>query len=178
MTATAEPFLSPTTTTIRYWDEVLLEFPDRRIEVMLVGDDEALTGLYFGRPRAFGATGSEWVNSPISVATAASQLRAYAAGDLTHFDLPLRPRGTKFQLAVWEALTRIPYGNTTTYGRVARDIGRPSGSRAVGAAVGANPIGIVVPCHRVIGADGSLTGFAGGLDNKMSLLRREGATVL
>jgi methylated-DNA-[protein]-cysteine S-methyltransferase len=178
MTTTAEPFLSPTTSAIRYWDDIVLEFPDRQVEIMLVGDDEALTGLYFGRPRAFGATGGEWVNSPISLAPAASQLRAYAAGDLTRFDLPLRPRGTDFQLAVWEALTRIPYGNTTTYGRVARDIGRPSGSRAVGAAVGANPIGIVVPCHRVIGANGSLTGFAGGLDNKMSLLRREGVTVL
>ena len=79
---------------------------------------------------------------------------------------------------MWAALTAIPYGTTTTYGKIAAEVGRPTGSRAVGAAVGANPIGIVIPCHRVVGADGSLTGYGGGLDNKVALLRLEGVSAL
>jgi methylated-DNA-[protein]-cysteine S-methyltransferase len=176
MTATARPFLPPTGAAARYWDDVVLDFSDRKVKITLVSDGEALVGLYFGRPRSWGSGAGKWINSPQPLVAAARQLRAYAAGELTEFDLPLRPRGTDFQLAVWEELSRIPYGTTTTYGRVGQNIGHPSGGRAVGAAVGANPIGIVIPCHRVIGANGSLTGFAGGLDNKMSLLRREGVT--
>jgi methylated-DNA-[protein]-cysteine S-methyltransferase len=107
-----------------------------------------------------------------------AQLEAYAAGELTSFDLLLHPQGTAFQHDVWDALLEIPYGVTTTYGRIADQIGRPTGSRAVGAAVGANPIGIVIPCHRVIGANGSLTGYAGGLENKVALLQLEGITAV
>jgi methylated-DNA-[protein]-cysteine S-methyltransferase len=102
-------------------------------------------------------------------------LDQYFAGKLRQFDIPLAPRGTAFQLAVWEALTHIPFGETIAYRDLAIRIGNPTAVRAVGAANGANPIPIVVPCHRVIGADGSLTGFGGGLDTKRRLLRHEGA---
>jgi methylated-DNA-[protein]-cysteine S-methyltransferase len=118
------------------------------------------------------------VHDPKPLADARAQLQAYACGELTEFAVPIRPSGTEFQMDVWRALTRIPFGTTTTYGRLAAEIGRPLGSRAVGAAVGRNPLGIIVPCHRVIGADGSLTGFGGGLDTKAALLRLEGVTAL
>ncbi|HVJ94578.1 MAG TPA: methylated-DNA--[protein]-cysteine S-methyltransferase, partial [Labilithrix sp.] len=98
---------------------------------------------------------------------------AYFAGQRTSFDLELAPRGTPFQRDVWRALLSVPYGRTTTYSAIARSIGRPLAVRAVGAANGRNPLAIVVPCHRVIGNDGSLTGYAGGLDNKRFLLELE-----
>jgi methylated-DNA-[protein]-cysteine S-methyltransferase len=101
------------------------------------------------------------------------QLCGYFAGERTAFDLPLRPAGTAFELAVWEQLTRIPYGETRSYGSVARAVGEPGGAQAVGAANGRNPLAIVVPCHRVIGADGSLVGFGGGLPRKRFLLDLE-----
>ncbi|MBW3665704.1 MAG: methylated-DNA--[protein]-cysteine S-methyltransferase [Actinobacteria bacterium] len=104
---------------------------------------------------------------------AVAQLDAYAAGARRNFDVPLDLRGTEFQLTVWRQLTEIPYGHTSTYGDVARDIGRPRAVRAVGGAIGRNPVPIIVPCHRVIGSDGSLTGFGGGLDLKRSLLDHE-----
>jgi methylated-DNA-[protein]-cysteine S-methyltransferase len=107
------------------------------------------------------------------LAEAAAQLHAYFAGELTEFDLPLAPHGTVFQLAVWHELAAIPYGTTTSYGAIARAIGRPDRARAVGAANGANPIAIVLPCHRVIGSDGSLTGYGGGLPLKRMLLDLE-----
>lgn len=103
------------------------------------------------------------------------QLTAYFAGQLTVFDLPLRAVGTPFRMRVWQELQRIPYGETITYGELARRIGRPSASRAVGGANHHNPISIIIPCHRVIGADGSLTGYGGGMDMKEALLRLEGA---
>jgi methylated-DNA-[protein]-cysteine S-methyltransferase len=105
--------------------------------------------------------------------SARRQLDAYFAGRLKSFDLPLAPCGADFQRRVWKALTRIPYGQTTSYGAIAKEIGAPSAARAVGAANGANPICIIIPCHRVIGADGSLTGFGGGLDRKRFLLALE-----
>lgn len=105
--------------------------------------------------------------------TAKQQLAAYFAGERAVFDLPLAPAGTAFQLRVWQALRDIPAGETRSYGEIAAGIGRPSASRAVGAANGANPIGIIVPCHRVVGADGTLTGYAGGLDRKRWLLAHE-----
>src|SRR5213075_306528 len=101
------------------------------------------------------------------------QLRSYFAGKRRAFDFPLTPRGTEFQLSVWTALRQIPYGETTTYGEIARTIERPDAVRAVGAANGANPIPIVIPCHRVIGSTGSLTGFGGGLPVKRQLLALE-----
>jgi len=107
------------------------------------------------------------------LACAAAQLTAYFAGSLRVFDLPLAPAGTAFQQAVWRALAAIPCGHTTSYGELARALGRPSASRAVGAANGANPLAIVVPCHRVVGASGALTGYAGGVDAKRWLLAHE-----
>jgi methylated-DNA-[protein]-cysteine S-methyltransferase len=104
---------------------------------------------------------------------AASQLRSYFAGELTRFDLPLALEGTSFQRSVWTGLLTIPYGETVSYGDLARRIGQPSASRAVGLANGRNPVAIIVPCHRVIGADGSLTGYGGGMDRKRYLLALE-----
>ncbi|MDX1539524.1 methylated-DNA--[protein]-cysteine S-methyltransferase [Arsukibacterium sp.] len=104
---------------------------------------------------------------------AASQLQQYFAGSLTQFDLPLAATGTAFQQQVWQALCKLSFGQTCSYADIAREIANPKAVRAVGAANGKNPIAIVVPCHRVIGANGSLTGYAGGLDNKAWLLRHE-----
>ena len=104
-----------------------------------------------------------------------AQLAAYFAGTLRSFDLPLAPRGSEFQLQVWEALREIPYGATRSYADIARAVGSPGASRAVGGANHDNPIGVVVPCHRVIGAGGALTGYAGGLGRKRFLLELEGA---
>lgn len=106
---------------------------------------------------------------------AAKQLRAWFAGERDDFDLPLAPRGTAFQAAVWAALRAIPAGETRTYGALAAALGRPAAARAVGAACGRNPLAILVPCHRAVGAGGRLTGFAWGLDRKRWLLEREGA---
>lgn len=111
------------------------------------------------------------------IRSACRQLDEYASGVRTGFDLPLDLRGTEFQTAVWNALRDVPHAATTTYGEIARRIGRPSAVRAVGAAVGRNPVCIVVPCHRVVGSDGSLTGFAGGLDTKRRLLAHEAGLI-
>lgn len=108
-------------------------------------------------------------------AAAVAQLDEYFAGKRRSFDLPLAPTGTAFQKAVWRALLRIPYGRTTSYGALADQLGKPTASRAVGAANGRNPLPIVVPCHRVIGSSGRLTGYAGGLEAKRTLLELEGA---
>ncbi|GHA76242.1 methylated-DNA--[protein]-cysteine S-methyltransferase [Streptomyces termitum] len=104
---------------------------------------------------------------------AVRQLDAYFAGDLTVFDLPLHLEGTPFQLRVWEQLRHIPYGETRSYGELAEALGNPGASRAVGLANGKNPIGVIVPCHRVVGSGGSLTGYGGGLDRKRRLLALE-----
>ena len=115
----------------------------------------------------------QWHHEPLAFGEAVRQLGAYFAGDLTRFDLPVRLHGTTFQRRVWGALCDIPYGETTSYGAVAERIGMPGAARAVGWANGHNPVSIIVPCHRVIGADGSLTGYGGGLDRKMTLLELE-----
>lgn len=107
----------------------------------------------------------------------AREVAEYFAGRRRRFDVALRPRGTAFQRAVWERLARIPFGETTTYGAIARELGRPDAARAVGAANGRNPLWLVLPCHRVVGADGRLVGYAGGLDVKRALLRHEGLRV-
>ncbi|MBP2585716.1 methylated-DNA-[protein]-cysteine S-methyltransferase [Streptomyces sp. PvR006] len=104
------------------------------------------------------------------------QLDAYFAGELTEFELPLKLIGTPFQLRVWEGLLRIPYGETRTYGELAEELGNPGASRAVGLANGKNPVSIIVPCHRVVGAGGNLTGYGGGLDRKQRLLAFESGT--
>jgi methylated-DNA-[protein]-cysteine S-methyltransferase len=112
------------------------------------------------------------------LAPALIQLREYFCRTRREFDLPLDARGTPFQRAVWAEVVRIPYGTTTTYGEIGRRIGRPRAARAVGSAMGANPLPILIPCHRVIGARGSLTGYAAGLEVKAALLRLEGAIIL
>lgn len=114
-----------------------------------------------------------WEPDDTAFSDAVDQLSAYFAGERTEFDLKLEMVGTQFQRRVWEALLTIPYGETCSYGEIARQIGSPTASRAVGLANGHNPIGIIVPCHRVIGANGSLTGYGGGLDRKRALLALE-----
>ena len=124
---------------------------------------------------AFGAAADQSL-SPLT-GLAFGQLAAYFAGQLREFDLPLAPCGTPFQRRVWAALRDIPYGETRSYGEIARAVGCPGGARAVGLANNRNPIAIVIPCHRVIGADGSLVGYGGGLDVKRALLRLEGMRI-
>jgi methylated-DNA-[protein]-cysteine S-methyltransferase len=141
-------------------------------DLVIVGDGEALTGVHFG---ARVAPRPSWRRDPAPLAEATDQLAAYFAGVRREFDLWLAPQGTAFQRRVWAALAAIPYGGTTTYGKLAAEIGHPGSARAVGAANGANPLAIVVPCHRVIGGDGALTGYAGGLAAKRLLLELEGA---
>lgn len=115
----------------------------------------------------------DWQRDDTAFTDAITQLDAYFAGELQEFDLPLAPEGTPFQQSVWRMLQTIPYGHTSTYGELAAEIGQPNASRAVGAANGRNPIPIVIPCHRVIGANGKLTGFSGGLHIKEALLSLE-----
>ena len=135
-------------------------------------DGAALSAIRFGATQS--ATTDASAVAPV-LAEAARQLDEYFAGERREFELPLAQAGTRFQLAVWQALLTIPYGETRTYGQVAEQLALPlSASRAVGAANGANPIPVVVPCHRVIGAGGRLTGYGGGLDRKEALLRLEG----
>lgn len=143
----------------------------------LVAEDDALVGLYLDPHRdREGALGDAGDGAPASsppFTETISQLEEYFAGDRTTFSVPLAPHGTAFQEQVWAALQDIPYGQTRTYGQLAAAIGRPTASRAVGLANGRNPVSIIVPCHRVIGADGSLTGYGGGLEGKRALLDLE-----
>lgn len=145
-------------------------------ELLLTRNETGLTGLFMisGRHAPPSVDG---VRDPAAFRDASAQLAAYFAAELTEFDLPLAPTGSPFQLEVWAALRTIPYGETRSYLDIARQIGRPSGPRAVGLANGRNPISIIVPCHRVIGANGSLTGYGGGLENKRTLLDLESATL-
>jgi methylated-DNA-[protein]-cysteine S-methyltransferase len=122
-----------------------------------------------------GEPAPHWRRDPEALRAAAEQLRSYFAGELTGFDLPLAPSGTDFQQRVWAALREIPYGRTVSYAELAVAVGRPGAARAVGAANGRNPIAIVIPCHRVIGSAGALTGYGGGLDRKRLLLDLEAA---
>ncbi len=140
----------------------------------LIGDGEALSGLYMElhTPAARSVPGGA-VRDDGAFAAARTQLGEYFAGERTTFDVPLRLAGTPFQLEVWQALQAIPYGETASYGELARRIGRPAAVRAVGLANGRNPVSIIVPCHRVIGSDGSLTGYGGGLERKRHLLGLE-----
>jgi len=142
-------------------------------DLVLAGDGTVLTGLYMETDQARIRTDPAWTHRSGAYPEVAAQLAAYFAGDLHTFDLPLAPQGTEFQRAVWSALTDIPYGRTTTYARLAADIDRPTAIRAVGAANGRNPIAVIIPCHRVIGTDGSLTGYGGGLPRKRTLLDLE-----
>lgn len=145
-------------------------------DLLLVGDADALCCVYFqDGKRGPTKPAKEWERSEKPFREVIRQLKAYFAGKLIEFDLPLAPQGTEFQLKVWQTLCTIPYGETWSYGELAKRIRRPHAPRAVGAANGQNPIPVIVPCHRVIGADGSLTGFGGGLRIKRMLLALEGA---
>jgi methylated-DNA-[protein]-cysteine S-methyltransferase len=139
--------------------------------------DGALTGIYFEGGRHAPAISREWqedaAHAPL--AECARQLAEYFAGDRDTFELPLAPEGTEFQQRVWKEIAKIPYGETITYAELAARAGAPGSARAAGAATGRNPLSIVVPCHRVIGTSGSLTGYAGGLERKTRLLDIEGA---
>ncbi|HEY8584461.1 MAG TPA: methylated-DNA--[protein]-cysteine S-methyltransferase [Capillimicrobium sp.] len=139
----------------------------------LTASDVGLTRARFAGGDAPAAPAHPPADGPLS--EAAAQLEAYFAGGLEAFDLPLDLGGTPFQRAVWDALRAIPYGETTTYRELAARLGRPAAVRAVGAAVGRTPVPVVVPCHRVLGSDGSLTGYIGGLDRKRALLDLEQA---
>jgi O-6-methylguanine DNA methyltransferase len=139
--------------------------------LLLAASERGLVALEFGR----GRIPAEWVKSEEKIAPFARQLEEYFAGRRRQFDLPLDLRGTDFQQRCWRALLKIPYGETRSYADIARAIGNPAAVRAVGLANGQNPIAIIVPCHRVIGSDGSLTGYGGGLEVKRKLLELEGA---
>jgi methylated-DNA-[protein]-cysteine S-methyltransferase len=142
--------------------------------LVVAADDEGLRHVLFEKNRHDPIHREEWKRDPSPLRAAREQLLAYFGGDRQAFDLPLVPVGTPFQLKVWAALREIPFGTTVSYGDVARRIGDPKAVRAVGAANGRNPLPIIVPCHRVIGSDGRMTGFGGGLPVKQFLLVHEG----
>lgn len=139
----------------------------------VVREDEWLVGLYFDGQRHRPDQNSFGVLDPAGSPALREQLDAYFRGELTDFETPLHLAGTPFQQRVWAALREVPYGETATYGELAREVGQPTAARAVGAANGRNPVCLVVPCHRVVGAGGSLTGYAGGTDRKRHLLDLE-----
>lgn len=142
---------------------------------LLVTDHGAgLSGLYFPDHRRGPTIGPDWVHDPELFEDLAAQLDAYLASGTPDFDLVLDPRGSDAQLATWTALRAIPAGTTTSYGLLAAQLGRPGAARAVAGAVARNPISIVVPCHRVVGSDGAITGYAGGVERKRHLLALEG----
>lgn len=148
-----------------------------------VDDDGALVALHFSTDDAdaaagLSAHGTEVVWDEDRCAAARRQVEEYFRGERTAFELPVAPRGSDFQRRVWAELARIPYGRTVSYGELARRVGRPGAARAVGRANATNPIPVVLPCHRVVGADGTLTGYAGGMERKERLLALEGARLL
>jgi methylated-DNA-[protein]-cysteine S-methyltransferase len=142
-------------------------------DLTIVRDEDTLTGLYFPHhwykpdPATFGPRADEGFED------LSGQLAEYLDGDRTAFDVPIDPRGSELQLAVWKLVAEIPYGHTTTYGEIARRLGGGVSAQEVGAAVGRNPLCILIPCHRVVGSTGKLTGYAGGLDRKRALLDLE-----
>ena len=146
-----------------------IQIPSPIGDLLLDGSEQALRGVHMSPA----APRPGWRRAREPFANAIEQLDQYFAGERTEFDLELDLRGTQFQKDVWNALLTIPYGETRSYGEIARQIGRPDRARAVGAANGSNPVSIIVPCHRVIGSDGSLTGYGGGLPRKRFLLDLE-----
>lgn len=150
------------------------EIPSPVGRLRLAGDEQGLRSVSFQNRFSPADLAEDWQRTEEPFREAITQLEAYFAGELHRFDLVLAPEGTPFQREVWSALTTIPYGETVSYGDLARRLGRSNASRAVGAANGRNPIPIIIPCHRVVGADGSLTGFGGGLPIKRRLLELEG----
>jgi methylated-DNA-[protein]-cysteine S-methyltransferase len=141
--------------------------------LLLAADEAGLRYILFGKGKQVARPNPAWREDRTPFQEAIRQLQAYFVGELETFDLPLAPKGTPFQLGVWNRLGEIPYGETISYGELARRIGNPKASRAVGLANGSNPIPIVIPCHRVIGSNGKLTGYGGGLPIKEKLLALE-----
>jgi methylated-DNA-[protein]-cysteine S-methyltransferase len=141
--------------------------------LLLAGEPGCLRALLFGEGPKSAAAHQDWVADAVPFRPVIDQLNAYFAGELREFAVNLDPEGTLFQLRVWRELSRIPYGETISYGQLATRIGNPNASRAVGLANGSNPISIIVPCHRVIGSNGKLTGYGGGLPIKEKLLGLE-----
>jgi methylated-DNA-[protein]-cysteine S-methyltransferase len=158
---------------MRYYD--FYDGPHGRM--LLVASDEGLTGVYFDGQKHHPQleTESQRDASHASLRQAKRELAEYFGGERRRFETALAPAGTPFQLAVWQAISAVDFGRTITYGELARQAGYPGSARAAGAATGRNPIGIIVPCHRIVGANGSLTGYAGGLERKRALLALEGA---
>lgn len=160
------------------YDDVTYTHMDSIVGPILLARVEAgITHILFHNSKYPAKIRDTWREDTRGLREAMDQLRTYFAGKLMDFDLPLAPAGTPFQKKVWSALREIPCGETWSYGRLAAHLGFPEASRAVGAANGRNPIAIVVPCHRVIGADGKLTGYAGGLNIKKALLDHEATMV-
>ena len=142
-------------------------------ELLLAGEADGLVMIGFPKGSMRREAEPDWIFNEQQLAEACQQIREYFAGERRVFDLPLILSGTEFQVSVLKALQEIPYGETVSYGDIAKRIGRPKAVRAVGAANGRNPLPIIVPCHRVIGSTGDLTGFGGGIDTKEALLRLE-----
>jgi methylated-DNA-[protein]-cysteine S-methyltransferase len=151
----------------------ITEFPSPIGLIQLRGTDRALTGVFMEKHRHEPARPEDAIQDPAPLREAQRELEEYFAGERRDFSIPLAATGTPFQMQVWEALRAIPYGETISYGELARRIGNPKAVRAVGLANGRNPISIIVPCHRVIGANGTLTGYGGGLERKRFLLAFE-----
>ena len=143
--------------------------------LIVQGDGELITGLYLPQHKGWDGPDAAGLQSDVPFIAIRQQLAQYFAGERQQFDVPLKLTGTPFQQRVWQELVRIPFGTTITYAELARRVGKPTASRAVGNANGRNPISILVPCHRVIGGNGKLTGYAGGIDKKESLLAWERA---
>jgi methylated-DNA-[protein]-cysteine S-methyltransferase len=144
--------------------------------ILLAASESGLTGIYFNRQKYHPRRGADWKLDPKHpvLKEAKRQLKEYFAGKRRRFSIALDPQGTPFQRSVWRQIAKVGFGETVSYGELARRAGRPGSARAAGVATGRNPIGIVVPCHRIVGANGSLTGYAGGLDRKRALLALEG----
>jgi len=159
-------------------DEVIYTSMDSPVGVILLARvDAGITHILFQKHKYPAKNRQDWQRNDAALRDAVDQLTAYFDGECRDFDLPLAPAGTPFQKKVWAALREIPCGETRSYGQLAAQLGFPEASRAVGAANGRNPIAIVVPCHRVIGANGTLTGYAGGLHIKKALLDHEARMV-
>jgi methylated-DNA-[protein]-cysteine S-methyltransferase len=151
-------------------------YPSPLGEVIVIANDAGIWSVDFVDAKYARRIDPEWIEDPQSspLRECIRQLAEYFAGKRRDFDLPLAPRGTPFQERVWNEIARVPYGKTISYGELAKRAGAPGQARAAGAATGRNPVGVVIPCHRIVGADGSLTGYAGGLDRKQRLLELEG----
>lgn len=147
-------------------------------DLLVVKDAVGLCQLTFPEHRHPRPVQPDWQRDDDAFADVHTQVDAYLAGTRRDFSIPLSLQGTPFQTRVWQALLRVPYGETITYAQLARAIGRPEAFHAVGAAVGMNPISIIVPCHRALGSDGGLTGYAGGIERKIRLLKLEGSLLI